>query len=134
MPNKLPLVDTNVISELAKRTPNGGVITWASTVDEISISVITLEEIIFGLSWKPNERIQHWFDNFLTNLCVVVPVSVEIAKHSGSLRGLLTQRGIQRTQADMIIAATAQVNQQTLVTRNIKDFCDCNIPVFNPFQ
>lgn len=134
MPIKLPLVDTNIISELAKRAPNDGVIAWARTVDEISISVITLEEIIFGLSWKPNERIQRWFDNFLTNLCVVVPVSVEIAKHAGSLRGLLTQRGIQRTQADMIIAATAQVNQQTLVTINVKDFYDCNIPMFNPFQ
>lgn len=131
---KLPLVDTNIISELAKRTPNENVIAWARTIDQISISVITLEEIIFGLSWKPNERIQQWFDNFLTNFCAIVPVSVEIATHAGQLRGLLTQRGIQRTQADMTIAATAQVNHQTLVTRNVKDFCDCNIPVFNPFQ
>ena len=134
MTNKLPIVDTNIISELAKRAPNEGVISWARTVSDISISVITLEEIIFGLSWKPNERIQHWFENFLTNLCVVVPVSVEIAHQAGRLRGLLTQRGIQRTQADMMIAATAQVNHQTLITRNVKDFYDCNIPVFNPFQ
>jgi predicted nucleic acid-binding protein len=33
----------------------------------------------------------------------------------------------------MMIAATAQIHQLTLVTRNIRDFDSCGIPLFNPF-
>jgi predicted nucleic acid-binding protein len=53
------LCDTNIISELAKPQPNSGVIAWSSGVVSVSLSVITLEEISYGLSAKPNARIQH---------------------------------------------------------------------------
>ena len=49
------------------------------------------------------------------------------------MRGGLRTPGKTRSQADMLIAATAQIHQITLVTRNICDFEDCQIPVFNPF-
>ncbi len=48
-------------------------------------------------------------------------------------RGGLRTQGKTRSQADMLIAATAQIHQLTLVTRNTRDFEDCQIPVFNPF-
>ena len=51
------LVDTNIISELARPMPNAGVLAWASTVTTIALSVITLEEIYYGLAWKPHPRI-----------------------------------------------------------------------------
>jgi predicted nucleic acid-binding protein len=34
----------------------------------------------------------------------------------------------------MLIAATAHVNQLTLVTRNIRDFDDCGVALLNPFS
>ncbi|NER02315.1 MAG: type II toxin-antitoxin system VapC family toxin [Okeania sp. SIO3C4] len=34
----------------------------------------------------------------------------------------------------MIIAATAQIHQLTLVTRNTRDFQGCGILLLNPFQ
>lgn len=34
----------------------------------------------------------------------------------------------------MIIAATAQEHQLTLITRNVRDFEDCGIPIVNPFR
>ncbi|WP_335229852.1 plasmid stability protein stbB [Nostoc sp.] len=34
----------------------------------------------------------------------------------------------------MMIAATAQIHQLTLVTRNIRDFDGCGIPLLNPFS
>ena len=43
-------------------------------------------------------------------------------------------RGIVRDQADMLIAATAQVHQLTLVTRNTRDFEGCGIGLLNPFS
>jgi predicted nucleic acid-binding protein len=36
--------------------------------------------------------------------------------------------------ADMLIAATAQAHQLTLVTRNGGNFADCSIALLNPFR
>ncbi|PHJ56903.1 hypothetical protein VF14_34555 [Nostoc linckia z18] len=127
------LCDTNIISELARPQPNSGVLTWAAKVSSIAISVITVEEISYGLTLKPNPRIENWFENFLENYCQILPITAEIAKRSGELRGQLRLIGKTHTQADMMIAATAQIHQLTLVTRNIRDFDSCGIPLLNPF-
>ena len=42
-------------------------------------------------------------------------------------------KGKVRSQADMLIAATASVHRLRLITRNERDFEDCNIIVINPF-
>ena len=128
------LCDTNIISELACPVPNDGVVTWAETVVAIHLSVITVEEIYFGLAWKPRPRIRAWFETFLDTRCTLLAVTVDIAKRCGTLRGELQARGKIRSQADMLLAATAQLHQLTLVTRNIRDFEDCAIPLLNPFH
>ena len=130
----MQLVDTNIVSELARPAPNPGVLTWAATLSGIALSVVTVEEIFYGLSWKPNARVSRWFDEFLPERCQLLPISDDIARRCGQLRGWLMARGIVRTQADVLIAATAQVHQLTLVTRNVRDFEDCAIPLLNPFS
>jgi predicted nucleic acid-binding protein len=128
------LVDTNIISELSRREPNAGVLAWAASVWFISLSVITVEEVFFGLAWKANPRIEAWIEGFLAARCHIHPVTDDIARAAGRLRGTLARRGLARTQADMLIAATAQVHQQTLVTRNVRDFEECGIGLLNPFS
>jgi predicted nucleic acid-binding protein len=128
------LCDTNIISELARPRPNSGVLAWASTVSSIALSVISVEEILYGLAWKPHLKIRDWFDEFLDNRCTILPVTAAIAKRCGHLRGEFQAKGRTCTQADMLIAATAQVHQLTLVTRNVNDFTDCHIPLLNPFR
>lgn len=128
------LCDTNIISELTRPMPNLGVIAWSGTVTSINLSVITIEEIYYGLTAKPNARIQNWFENFLTTHCQILPITSEIAKCSGELRGFLRTQGKPRSQADIFIAATAKIHSLTLVTRNIKDFESCGISTLNPFS
>jgi len=129
------LVDTNVLSELARRTPHPAVATWAAAVSlPVAVSAVTLEEIHFGLAWKPNAEVRAWFDVFLGTSCTVFPVTDMIAKRAGDLRGQLRADGRQRTQADMLVAATAQAHQLTLATRNVRDFEGCGITVVNPFD
>ncbi|MFP4103335.1 PIN domain-containing protein [Coleofasciculus sp.] len=75
----------------------------------------------YGLTSNPNSRIQNWFDQFLRTHCQILPITAEIAQHCGELRGQLRTQVKPRTQADMLIAATAYLHQLTLVTRNIRD-------------
>lgn len=95
------LCDTNIISELARPQPNSGVLAWSVEVSSIAVSVITLEEIAYGLTAKPNPRIQNWFENFLRTYCQILPITAEIAQRCGELRGYLRTKGKPRTQADM---------------------------------
>lgn len=127
------LIDTNIISELARREPAPDVLRWAESVETVVLSVVTVEEIHYGLTWHPNPRILAWFGNFMSD-STVLPVTNEIARRAGELRGELASRGVVRTQADMLIAATAQLHQLILVTRNTRDFVGCGIGLLDPFQ
>lgn len=127
------LLDTNVVSELCRRQPDAGVLAWAAATSGHAISVVTVDEIAYGLARRPNARIESWFDGFLQRHAVL-PVTADVARRSGQLRGAFAARGIARSQPDMLIAATAQVHALTLVTRNSGDFAGCGIPVLNPFS
>lgn len=130
----MDLLDTNVLSELSRNRPDPGVLAWAGDRTELAISVVTVEEVYFGLSSRPNPRVMGWFNSFLTEHCRVLPVTGEVARVAGELRGAFKARGVARTQADMLIAATARVNHMKLVTRNERDFAGCGIAVVNPFR
>lgn len=127
------LCDTNILSELARPAPAAAVVEWARTVTRVAISAITVEEIAYGLAWRPNPRVERWFEEVLTSFCEVLPVTGDVAGRAGRLRGSLQLRGATRTQADMMIAATAQAHGLTLVTRNARDFEGCGISVLDPF-
>jgi toxin FitB len=127
------ILDTNIVSELCRRQPDPGVLAWAERAGNFVISAVTVDEIAFGLAWHPNARIATWFEGFLVSH-VVLPVSADIARRAGELRGAFQARGIVRSQPDMLIAATAQVHALTVVTRNSGDFAGCGVPVLNPFS
>ena len=132
----MQLADTNVVSELMRQAPDRGVTAWMRTVDRsagfLALSAITVEEIMFGLSRRPNAAKAAWFDRFVANYGAL-EVSEAIARRAGEMRALLSLRGQVHSQADMLIAATAQVHALTLVTRNVRDFDGCGIAVLNPF-
>ncbi|MBK7006466.1 MAG: type II toxin-antitoxin system VapC family toxin [Burkholderiales bacterium] len=132
----MQLVDTNILSELMRPQPDAGVLAWLQGREAVSprltISAVTVDEIMFGLSWHPTERLLAWFDAFVQRH-EVLPVTTDVARRAGVLRGQLQARGQTRTQADMLIAATAQIHALTVVTRNVRDFDGCGIAVLNPF-
>lgn len=130
------LLDTNVISELARKKPSPSVLEFFESLDEITVSVITIEEIEFGIERLPaNQRkyLWKWWSALLSLPPIVLSVDEKIAKLAGNLRAKQESKGKTRTQADMLIAATAITNGLILVTRNTKDFSECGVSVLNPF-
>jgi predicted nucleic acid-binding protein len=95
--------------------------------------VVTIDELMFGLTWKPNARIQDWLIGFLDESCDILPITQPIAHRAGVMRGKLRADGITTSQSDMFIAATADVHGLTLVTRNVRDFEQCRLDLLNPF-
>ena len=126
------LLDTNIVSELARVHPNADVLAWAGQVTTHGISVVTIEEICNGLAANPSRRIEAFMSAFFAGE-TCYPVTSDIATRAGNLRGSFKRRGLVREQADMLIAGTAQAHGLTLVTRNVRDFDGCDIPLLNPF-
>jgi toxin FitB len=142
------LVDTNIISELMRARPDPNVLNWMADqqsrarlatagAPRWNVSVITVEEIQYGLACvserRPMLQLIEWFEHFLGGH-EVVPITASIARRAGLLRGRLQSKGRTRTQPDMLLAATALEHGMTLVTRNVRDFEDCGIGLWNPFE
>lgn len=130
------LIDTNVISELARKVPNSSVLNFFESLDVITLSVVTIEEIEFGierLSVNQRKYLWKWWSALLSLPPIILGVDEKIAKLAGNLRAKQESKGRGRTQADMLIAATAISNGLILVTRNTKDFSECGVSVLNPF-
>jgi toxin FitB len=91
------LIDPNILSELIRPAPNAGVLGWVKGQTRFQLSAITLEELYYGLSWKPNARVSAWLERFLKNHATVLPITPHIAEDAGILRGSLQRQGKTRT-------------------------------------
>ena len=131
------LLDTNVVSELRRARPNGAVLAWLEAVDDsfLHLSAVTLAEIQAGIELtrqqdlgKANE-IEAWLD-LVTRTFNILPMDGPTFR----CWARLMHRQSDTLYEDAMIAATAQIHQLTVVTRNIADFQPFAIPLFNPFS
>ena len=130
------LVDTNVVSELAKTRPSARVVEWLERQRGIALSVISMEELTFGIARVKGVRrakLAEWLEELLRSDVEIFDVSYEIARASGEIRARRDAAGFQLDQADTLIAATVFAHGLTVATRNVRHFEDCGVAVFDPF-
>lgn len=132
------LVDTNIISD-SRRTLLSPARTWLSAQREsdVQISVITLFELEVGVQRAERKdplqgkRLRIWLDNNVKRNFkgAFIPVDDRIAQVAANL-----QFPDPLPHMDGLIAATALVHDLVLVTRNVKDFDQTGVSLFNPWE
>ena len=136
------LLDTCVIAELVKKEPHPSVIRWMDTGDEskMYLSVLTLGEIIKGINKLPKgdrrEKLQSWVTNDLVQRfgSRLLEIDAEISMAWGTMLGEAERLGEKLPVVDSLIAASANVHDLIVVTRNVKDMERCRTKVFNPWE
>ena len=132
------LLDTNVVSEWTKPRPNAGVVEWLARVeeDEVFLSVVTFAEIRHGIERLPagdrRRRLDEWLRNDLALRFEgrIIGVDGAIADEWGRM---IARREARGRAMDALVAATAQVHDLTVVTRNAADFQPSVKAVLNPW-
>ena len=132
------LVDTDVLSALAKRRRHANVEAWLGRQrgSDLFVSVISIGEIERGIALQrgkdPNFAVMlaTWLDQTLNIYGDrVLPFDLASARRWGQLSATLGHHG-----ADLQIAATAIERGLTVVTRNISDFEPAGVSVLDPFS
>jgi predicted nucleic acid-binding protein len=136
------LLDTNLVSETALPRPNRKVLAWIERQPEdlVAISMVTLAELQDGIISTADDRRRTQLTQWLERSVIPwlgersLPVTLEILMKWLENGRRLTRNGITRNSADLLIAATAEVHNLTVVSRNARDFAGTGVIVYDPWN
>ena len=131
------LLDTNIVSELRKPRPHGGVRAWVAGQDAagLYISAMTIAELQRGIELTRGqdadkaEDLEAWLDHVQACQKVLAMDATVCRAWARMMHG----RSAALVE-DAFIAATARVHRLTVATRNVRDFVLFGVPVVNPFD
>lgn len=133
------LVDTNVLSELARPEPAARVVEWFEDVPDeaLHLSVLSVGELRSGVERLPagkrKERLRAWLEQELPAWFGerLLPVDAGVADSWGRLQ---VQSKRTLPAIDSLLAATAMHHRLRLVTRNVRDFEIDGLEIVNPWS
>jgi len=135
------LLDTCVISELVKPSPDPMVLDWLHDIpsERLFLSVINIGEIRKGLTKLPDskrkDRLTEWLNSLLEDYQDrIYSIDLAVAENWGVMQGKAETSGMPMSSMDSLIAAIAYTHNLILVTRNVIDFKATNLPVNNPWE
>ena len=136
------ILDTNVLSELMRPTPEPAVIRWLDDqpADSIWITTITVFETRYGLALLPNGKRRQALEDAFVWLIIddldhrVLDLEATAAVAAATLAAARQKEGRTIDVRDTLLAGIAIARRATLATRNTHHFADLDVRVVNPWD
>lgn len=136
------VLDTNVLSELARPAPNQRVLDWVDRQDssDLVITVVTAAEVRAGVAQLPHGRRKNDIDARMESLLTetfggaVLPFDLDSTLHYADIVSTRRRAGTPISAFDAEIAAICRQYQATLATRNVADFVATGVEIIDPWK
>ena len=136
------VLDTNVVSELMRPAPDPVVASWVAERATSSqfLTAVTEAELRFGLAVMPTGKRRDGLAAALERMPETGFANRILLFDSGAARAYAEIAAARRrlgrpiAKADCQIAAIARARGMAVATRNIRDFKDSGIEIFDPWE
>jgi predicted nucleic acid-binding protein len=136
------ILDTNIISEMMKKSPDQAVADWFKSQDnnQLYITVLTVAEIKYDISLLPEGKRREKLDTDASHMFnsvfrdKILSFDYDAAHHYPIAHQHRKAVGKTMTVMDAELAAICKSNNAALATRNTKDFTDISVELINPFD
>ena len=135
------VLDTNVVSEAMKATPNPAVLAWLDeqAAETLYLSSVTLAELLFGIGVLPAGRRKEALTQMLDGLLAlfedrVLAFDTAAARRYADLAVTARATGKGFPTPDGYIAAIAKARGFTVATRDVAPFKAVGLSVINPWE
>ena len=136
------ILDTNVVSELMRPTPDPVVASWVAegATSDLFLTAVTEAELRFGLAVMPTGKrrdglasaLERMLDTGFANR--ILPFDSAAARAYAEIAASQRRVGRPLPEADCQIAAIARSRGMAVATRNIRDFEDTGIEISDPWN
>jgi predicted nucleic acid-binding protein len=133
-------LDTNVLSETLRKSPEPAVIAWLVRHDaELALPTVTIAEIAFGIEKiRPDQRadrlergLADWRHRFAGRIFGLTEAAALVY---GEIMGSASRQGQAMSAPDGMVAAITKVNGGRLATRNLADFRTTGLNLISPWE
>ena len=137
------LIDTCVLSECIKKTPNSRIENWFNQqqAENLFLSSLTIAEIKSGIykirmsQPKRSNELKHWLNKIEIDFSTrILPMTDEVLNQWAEITADAQLQGKKMQVMDSLIAATAYTHNLILVTRNVDDFAAAPFEILNPYD
>ena len=135
------LLDTNVVSELIRKTPDPAVETWAAgrSLEDLFFSAVGEAELRYGAAILPAGRRRKSLVSGIERMLRdafedrILPFDSDAARAYADIAAARRSTGRPIAPADCQIAAIARSRDMAVATRNVRDFEALDIEVVDPW-
>jgi predicted nucleic acid-binding protein len=105
----------------------------------MAISIVTWAELRVGMLYAHNERrreLEQWLDVTVPKWLEqrILALTIDVLTEWLEIGRILAARGINREATDLLIASTARTHNLIVVSRNVRDFANTGVVVYDPWS
>ncbi len=136
------ILDTNVVSELMRPTPERTVLRWFSgqSAEDLHVTAVTVAEILYGIELISSSRrrdvvragAEKMFGDVFADR--ILTFEDRAARAFSQIASSRRRQGKPMSEIDAQIAAIVRVHGATLATRNPYVFEGCGVRLVNPWE